>query len=83
MFNWFKKKETDQDKLRNQTITTVVATVPVKNKAYHEIVPVQSGGFSVRVYSRKDSTLLAEVFAANKEEAIKVALQALGQHIGD
>lgn len=83
MFNWFNKKETDQDKLRNQTVTSVLSVVPVKKRAYHEIVPVQSGGFSVRVYDRKDSKLLAEVSAASKEEAVKVALQTLNQYNGE
>ena len=80
MFKWFKSPE---DKLRDETITTKVSVVALKKRAYHEIIPVESGGFMVRVYERATSLPLAEVFAANMKAAVQQALAILQQHNGD
>lgn len=81
MFSWIKSFfSSDKAQLQSAVFTTQAITIPVKTKAYHEIVPVQSGGFVVRAYSRKTSKLLAAVEEPTLEKAQKQAVALLTQH---
>ena len=84
MFNWFKKKpavveQTTLSKLQEQSITTQVTTVAVKNEFYHEIVPVKTK-FYVRLYNRKTSALVEDKLVDSKDEAMELALTLLSTY---
>lgn len=81
MLNWIKSFfSSDQTKLQSAVLSTQTITVATKTKAYHEILPLQSGGFVIRVYDRASSVLLAATEAPNKEKAQKQALVLLTQY---
>lgn len=84
MLSWIKQLfSSKQTQLQAAVLTTQTITLPVKTKAYHEIVPVQSGGFVVRAYNRKTSELLASVEEPTLEAAKKQAVALLAQHNKD
>lgn len=83
MFNFLKKKDSPESLLKKEVIATVSSEVPVKKKAYHELVAAPSGGYTLRVYSRKENTVLAEVFVDNKHDAVVQALAILKQFNGE
>lgn len=76
----FKFQDTS-DQLRAATLTQQTITVPVKTRAYHEIVPLESGEFVVRVYARAGG-LLEEATVANRDLAQHAALTLLRKHNG-
>lgn len=81
MLSWIKSLfSSEETQLQDAVFAKQTIRVPVKNKAYHEIVPVQSGGYVVRAYNRKTSELLASVEVSTLEEAKKQALVLLAQH---
>lgn len=81
MLSWIKSFfSSNKTQLQSAVLTTQTITVPVKTKAYHEIVPVQSRGFVIRIYSRKTSELLAAVEEPTLEKAQKQAIVLLAQH---
>lgn len=84
MLSWIKSFfSSNKAQLQSAVLTTQTITVPKKTKAYHEIVPIQSGGFVVRAYNRKTSELLAAVEEPTLEAAKKQAVALLAQHNKD
>lgn len=75
------KQDSTGDQLRAATLTQQTITVPVKTPAYHEIMPLESGGFAVRVYARAGGSL-EEVTTVSHAEAQRSALAMLNKHNG-
>lgn len=76
MFNFFKKKKTDKELLREQVVTTVATRAAVKNPFYHEIIG-ELDRFTLRIYNRKTSELVVNNVYETQDEAIKQALDLL------